>query len=85
MTTHPSIRNINNLTTGDKVDFEILHGGEWRAIGISGTAINKIDGRRGRERIEGFTGSLDAIAATVTAILDRDPMAAERPITSDDF
>lgn len=85
MSTHPSIRNINNVTTGDKVDFEILHGSGWKRMSMSATAINKIDGNRQRPRAEGFADNLDEIAKIVAAILDRDPMATEKPISSEDF
>ena len=63
MVEDPDFRNINALTTGDFMGFELYDAGEWRRFHISGTALRILGGPGATNDMEAFERGVERIKA----------------------
>jgi hypothetical protein len=57
-----AIRNYKELTTGDFVDFEVLHDGEWKPAQLSRSALQTMGTSEQSDR-QTFDSNLERISA----------------------
>ena len=67
MATADEIRDIQELTTGDFIDFEVLHEGTWKRAQLAGTAARMLSVGDQSDR-QAFDANLGKIAEAAQAI-----------------
>jgi hypothetical protein len=78
------IRNIQELTTGDFIDFEFLHDGVWKRAQVAGTAtrIMRVDSQTDREV---FDANLEQIVSAARRLANSAPPGEKIKINSYDL
>ncbi|WP_314435894.1 hypothetical protein [Massilia timonae] len=79
-----AIRNYRELTTGDFVDFEVLHNGEWRAAQLSRSALQTLSTSDHSDR-QTFDSNLERIAAAAQQLATSTPDGEKIKLGSYDF
>ena len=78
------IRNIQELTTGDFIDFEVLHDGEWKRAQLARTAIHML--RKGEQSDrQTFDANVDRIVTAAQSLAINTPAGEKIKVSSYDF
>lgn len=78
------IRNIQELTTGDFIDFEVLHDGQWKRAQVARTAIHML--RKGAQSDrQAFDANIKRIATAAQSLAINTPTGEKIRVSSYDF
>ena len=79
-----AIRSYKELTTGDFVDFEVLHDGAWRPAQLSYSALQTL-GTSEHSYRQTFDSNLERIAAAAQQLASSTPDGGKIKLGSYDF
>lgn len=78
------IRNIQEVTTGDFIDFEVLHDGVWKHAQLAGTAVRKMSKDAQTDR-QAFDTNLERIVTVSQRLANSTPADEKIKVSSYDF
>ncbi|MEO5934343.1 MAG: hypothetical protein ABIQ08_12440 [Duganella sp.] len=67
MLNDPDVRNVEEITTGDFVSFQLFDADLWRQFRISRTALTVLAGSDGTTPLESFEKNIDRIKGVAFA------------------
>lgn len=78
------IRNIQEVTTGDFIDFEVLHDGVWKQAQLAGTAVRAMSKDAQTDR-KAFDTNLERIVTVSQRLANSTPADEKIKVNSYDF
>lgn len=78
------VRNMREVTTGDFVDFEVLHAGVWKDAQISRSALAMLSDDPERTDLQIFDANKPAIARVAQRCAETTPDREKIRVSSDD-
>jgi hypothetical protein len=78
------IRNIQEKTTGDFFDFEVLHDGAWKRVQLAGTAIRLLN-TGGQSDRQAFDANAEKIIAAAQKLAIATPANEKIKVSSFDM
>lgn len=84
MATADEIRNIQELTTGDFIDFEVLHEGTWKRAQLAHTAVQMM-GTSAQSDRQAFDSNLTQIAQVARRLATTTPTGDKIKVSSYDM